>query len=140
MDGRKTCEVLNQQTADLFRAQNRTHKPQQQRPESLEVPQGRLYTCCYTVTTRMTPALRIRWAAVRVILMFHYYEEQSHKTVSTNHNLFEEKGESKRYGTKVLLLTSLTASPNQLMRLNFFVNSFLSSIRPPFAIPSALHH
>ena len=33
---------------------------------------------------------------------------QSHKTVSTNHNLFEEKGEPKRYRTDVLLLTSLT--------------------------------
>ena len=33
---------------------------------------------------------------------------QSHETVSTNHNLFEEKGESKRYQTEVLPLTSLT--------------------------------
>ena len=33
---------------------------------------------------------------------------QSHKTVSTNHNLFEEKGEPKRYRAEVLLLTSLT--------------------------------
>ena len=33
---------------------------------------------------------------------------QSHETVSTNHNLFEEKGEAKRYGTEVLPLTSLT--------------------------------
>ena len=33
---------------------------------------------------------------------------QSHKAVSTNHNLFEEKGEPKRYRTKVLPLTSLT--------------------------------
>ena len=33
---------------------------------------------------------------------------QSHETVSTNHNLFEEKGEPKRYRTKVLPLTSLT--------------------------------
>ena len=33
---------------------------------------------------------------------------QSHKTVSTNHNLFEEKGEPKRYRTDVLPLTSLT--------------------------------
>ena len=33
---------------------------------------------------------------------------QSHKTVSTNHNLLEEKGEPKRYRTKVLPLTSLT--------------------------------
>ena len=33
---------------------------------------------------------------------------QSHKTVSTNHNLFEEKGEPKWYRTKVHPLTSLT--------------------------------
>ena len=33
---------------------------------------------------------------------------QSHKTVSTNHNLFEEKGEPKRYRTDVLPLTNLT--------------------------------
>ena len=30
----------------------------------------------YTVTTRMTPALR--WAAMRAILMFHNCEGQSH--------------------------------------------------------------
>ena len=33
---------------------------------------------------------------------------QSHKTVSTNHNLFEEKGEPKRYRTEVLPLSNLT--------------------------------
>ena len=33
---------------------------------------GRLYTCCYTVTTRMIPALRL--AAVRAILMFQKEE------------------------------------------------------------------
>ena len=33
---------------------------------------------------------------------------KSHKTVSTNHNLFEEKGEPKRYRTEVLPLTNLT--------------------------------
>ena len=32
---------------------------------------------------------------------------QSHRTVSTNHNLFEEKGQLKRYRTQVLPLTSL---------------------------------
>ena len=32
----------------------------------------------------------------------------SHKTVSTNHNVFEERGEPKRYRTEVLPLTSLT--------------------------------
>ena len=33
---------------------------------------------------------------------------QNHKTVSSNHNLFEEKGEPKRHRTEVLPLTSLT--------------------------------
>ena len=33
---------------------------------------------------------------------------QSYKTVSTNHNLFEKKGEPKRFRTEVLPLTSLT--------------------------------
>ena len=32
---------------------------------------------------------------------------QSHKTVSTNHNLFAEKGEPKRYRTEVLPFTSV---------------------------------
>ena len=40
---------------------------------------GRLYTYRYTVTTRMTSALR--WAAMRAILMFRNCEGQSHKTV-----------------------------------------------------------
>ena len=33
---------------------------------------------------------------------------QRHKTVSTNHNLFEKIGEPKRYRNEVLPLTSLT--------------------------------
>ena len=33
---------------------------------------------------------------------------QSHRTVSTNHNLFEEKGEPRGYRTEVLPLTNLT--------------------------------
>ena len=37
----------------------------------------------------MTPALR--WAAMRAILMFHNCEGQSHKTVSTDHNLWRER-------------------------------------------------
>ena len=41
-------------------------------------------------------------------------DRQRHKTVSTNHNLFEEKGELKQYRTEVLLLTSLTARSNRL--------------------------
>ena len=46
----------------------------------------RLYTDRYAaVTTRMTSALR--WAAMRTVLMFHNCEGQSHKTVSTDHNV-----------------------------------------------------
>ena len=33
---------------------------------------------------------------------------QSHRTVSTNHDLSEEKGDPKQYRTEVLLLTNLT--------------------------------
>ena len=36
---------------------------------------------------------------------------QSHKTVSTNHNLSDEKGEPKRYRTEVLPLTRLNTLP-----------------------------
>ena len=53
----------------------------------------------------MIPALR--WAATRAIFKVGS-DGQSHKTVSTDHNLFEEKGEPKRYRTEVLPLTSLT--------------------------------
>ena len=67
---------------------------------------GRLYTYRYTVTTRMISALRR--AAMRAILMFQGNDGQSRRTVSTSHNLFEEKGEPKRYRTEVLPLTSLT--------------------------------
>ena len=35
---------------------------------------------------------------------------QSHRTVSTNHNLFEERGVSKRYRTEALPLSSLMPS------------------------------
>ena len=56
----------------------------------------------------MIPALR--WAAMRAIQNVSVGSDgQSHKTVSTNHNLSEEKGEPKRYRTaEVLPLTSLT--------------------------------
>ena len=58
----------------------------------------------YTVTTKITPALRR--AAMRAILMFYNCEGQSQKTVSTDHN-FEEKGEPKQIRTEVPLPTSL---------------------------------
>ena len=49
--------------------------------------------------------------------MFHF-EGHSHKTVSTNYNLSEDKGESKRNRAEALLLTGqrLTAGPNRLTR------------------------
>ena len=61
----------------------------------------------YTVTTRMIPALR--WAATDES---HFNvsvgsDGQSHRKVSTNHSLLEEKGEPKQYRTEVLPLTSL---------------------------------
>ena len=66
-----------------------------------------IYTYRYTVTTRMIPALR--WAAMTAVLIFQKeVRDKSHRTVSTNHNLSEEKGEPKRYRTEVLPLTSLT--------------------------------
>ena len=77
---------------------------------------GRLNTYRYTVTTRMIPSLRR--VAMRAILMFHNCEGQSHKTMSTDHNFFEEKGKPKRIRTEVPPLSSLkpyiTARPNRL--------------------------
>ena len=55
----------------------------------------------------MIPALR--WAAMTAIFNVSVGSDgHSHKTVSTDHNLFEEKGEPKRYQTEVLPLTNPT--------------------------------
>ena len=48
----------------------------------------RLHTYRYTVTTRMTCALRL--AAMRSVLMFHW-EGQSHKTVSRDRRFWRER-------------------------------------------------
>ena len=48
---------------------HKNHKANYQLEERGGGGRGRLYTYRYTVTTRMTPALR--WAAVRATLMFH---------------------------------------------------------------------
>ena len=64
---------------------------------------GRLYTCRYTVATCIKMGSDESHFNVSV-----GSDGQSHKTVSTNHNIFEEKGEPKRYRTEVLPLTSLT--------------------------------
>ena len=57
---------------------------------------------CIPITMLSPP----KWAAIRAILMFHS-EGHGHKTVSTNHNFSEEKGEPKCNWTKVPLLTNL---------------------------------
>ena len=67
---------------------------------------GKLYTYRYTVTIRMT-CIKMGSDESHFNVSVGS-ERQSHKTVSTNHNLFEEKGEPKRYRTEVLPLTSLT--------------------------------
>ena len=56
---------------------------------------------------------------------------QSHKTVSTDHNLFEENGEPKRYRTEVLPLTSLTPYHQAKPAHNFGVRSLLQSYQYP---------
>ena len=67
---------------------------------------GKLYTCRYNVTTRMIPTLEMGSDESHFNVSVGS-DGQTHKTVSTNHNLFEEKGEPKRYRTEVLPLTSL---------------------------------
>ena len=63
---------------------------------------GRVYTYRYTVTTRMTC---IKMGSDESHFNVSVGNDgQSHKTVSTDHNLFEEKGEPKRYRTEVLPL------------------------------------
>ena len=68
---------------------------------------GRLYTYRYAVTTRMTC---IKMGSDESHFDVSVGKDgQSHtETVSANHNLFEDKGELKRYRTEVLPLTSLT--------------------------------
>ena len=57
------------------------------------------------VITRMASALR--WGSDESRFNVSVGSDgQSHTTVSTNHNLFEEKGEPKRYRTEILPLTS----------------------------------
>ena len=56
---------------------------------------GRLYTYRYTVTTSITC---IKMGSDESHFNVSVGSDgQSHKTVSANHNLFEEKGEPKRY-------------------------------------------
>ena len=67
---------------------------------------GRLYTYRYTVTTRMTSALR--WAAMRAILMFHSLWGTKSQRQCPQTTTFEVKGEPKQIRTEV---PQPTASP-----------------------------
>ena len=64
------------------------------------------YTYRYTVTTRMTPALRS--AAMRAILMFQITVRDKVTRQRPQTTTFEESEKPKRNRTEVLLLTSLT--------------------------------
>ena len=68
---------------------------------------GRLYTYHYTVISCTEVGSDESHLNVSLI------EGQDHRTVSTNHNLSEEKGEPNRNRTEVLLLIGL-ARPNRL--------------------------
>ena len=68
---------------------------------------GRLYTYHYTVTIRLTSALR--WAAMRAMLIFHNIIVRDKVTRQRPQTTtFEEKGEPKQIRTEVPLLTILT--------------------------------
>ena len=69
---------------------------------------GRLYTYRYTVTTDQNDSCIKMGSDESHFNVSVGSDGQSHRTVSTNHNLFEEKGEPKRYRTEVLPLASLT--------------------------------
>ena len=69
-----------------------------------------IYTYPYTVTTTENDScinLIKMGSDVSHVNVSVGSDGQSHKTVSTNHNLFEEKGEPKRYRTEVLPLNAL---------------------------------
>ena len=72
----------------------------------------RLYTYRYTVTTRMTHALRR--AAMRAIVIFHIIVREKFTRECRQTTTFEEKGEPKRIRTEAPPLTSFTARPNWL--------------------------
>ena len=67
--------------------------------------EGDRYIYCYTVTTRMTPALR--WAVMRAIYCFIIVRDKVTRQCPQT-TIFEENGEPKRIRTEVPLLTSLT--------------------------------
>ena len=86
----------------------------------------RLYTYRYTVTTRMTYALR--WAAMRAILTFHNCEGQSHKTVSTDHNLLKRKESQSGFEPRSLRLPALPLGQTRSRFLYVLFASFYTIV------------
>ena len=84
----------------------------------MEVGKEGDYTYRYTVTTRMTC---IKMGSDESHFNVSVGSDgQRHKTVSTNHNLFEEKGDPKRNRTEVLPLTMIrlwTGIQIQMMKI-----------------------
>ena len=73
------------------------------------------YSYRYTVTNTMTSITMGgggggEGGAMGAVLMFINCEGQSHKTVSTDHNLFEEKGERKPNALSLVQSGSRTTS------------------------------
>ena len=75
---------------------------------------GRLYTCRYTVTTRMTYCIKMVSDESHFNVSLTARDKVTRQCLQTT--TFEEKGGPKRIRTEVLLLTSLTARPNLLTR------------------------
>ena len=67
-----------------------------------------IYTYCYTVDHHQNDSCIKMGSDENHFNVSVGSDGQSHRTVSTNHNLFEEEGEQKQYRTEVLPLTSLT--------------------------------
>ena len=68
----------------------------------------RLYTYRYTMTTDQNDSCIKMGSDESHFNVSVGSGGQSHRMVSANHNLFQEKGDPKRYRTEVLPLTNLT--------------------------------
>ena len=68
---------------------------------------GRLYTYRYTVTTGMTPSIKMGSDESHFNVLLIVKDKVTGQCPQTT-TFFEEKGETKRYRTEVLLFTSLT--------------------------------
>ena len=102
---------------------------------------GGLYTYHYTVTARMTPALR--WAVMRAILMFHQLWGIKSQDSVHRPQLFKKKESRSGFKLRSLCLpaSSLTTGPNRLTssvsELSLFCSSLLKN-QPTWLHPEEL--